>query len=668
MQLAQNFEFKNAEKHILVIWPNAQEHRETIISTANRYFRVDSCIDINLDRTTLRDKMCRIYGISESAADERMLVSGSGKLTAICVTDETPTYETIWRFGTGYTPTNVNISSCKAELRSIVGHPFLLHSSNDVAEAAKDTRILLAGHSEDGLITFEESFENDFSVFSYLSDVDEYLVLRDYSPGDIDVLTRLTPVQYSRLLNGTHRRLRFIEFEGRPDLSPIDVVNVHHGIFCPIWCENMLRSRQYDGETKRYRPDPENLLFSLMYHYVMHKRAIPDIGRKKMNELIAQLGFSKLENLNFDNKNEAVYHLSKFMLRNNYSVPKPIDNKMYFDQAVAAHLRQQLHFDELRYEPSSKVNTGTVQFHTHKTPQFEKLDLFEYAVNVAQKHCKTNSEIVAFNKTNSVTGSEALISCGFFPINKTIDGQPHKLLLKIFHSKFDQILRELDYSFGLSSAHKADILNTPIKYQRSGNFLVSIETLLVGMPIDAFIFHNKGKISDEEIELIGEHLRLKLSDMGLSHGDIHSKNILLTESSGIVLIDFKNASQISKRKPTAMSVFKSASDDDAAAISALVEYLKEVNNGGEIKGMLNHKLYKFITDQIKLKFPSFKNEVMAYKNQISGFPEYFLENYRGHNNNQIQITTDSLQPIQRYLFEFGNQYNEQLESIRRSKF
>ena len=261
MQLAQNFEFKNPEKHILVIWPNAQEHRETIISTANRYFKVDSCVDINIDRTTLRDKMCRIYGISQSAADERLLVSGVGKLTAICVTDETPNYETIWRYGTGYTPTNVNISSCKAELRVIVGHPFLLHSSNDVAEAAKDIRILLGGHLENGLASFEELFKNDFSVFSYLSDVDEYLVLRDYSPGDIDVLTRLTPVQYSRLLNGYHRRLRFIEFEDRPDLSPIDVVNVHHGIFCPIWCENMLKSRQYDDETKRYRPDPENLLF-----------------------------------------------------------------------------------------------------------------------------------------------------------------------------------------------------------------------------------------------------------------------------------------------------------------------------------------------------------------------------------------------------------------------
>ena len=366
MQLAQNLEFKDAEKHILVIWPNAQEHRETIISTANRYFKIDRCFDITIDSLTLRDKLCRIYGITESAADERMLVSGAGKLTAICVTDETPTYETIWRFGTGYTPTNVNISNCKAELRLIVGHPFLLHSSNDVAEAAKDIRILLGDHSENAEIDLNERFKDDFSVFSYLTDVDEYLVLRDYSPGDIDVLTRLTPAQYSRLLNGTHRRLRFIEFKDRPDLSPIDVVNVHHGIFCPIWCENMLKSRQYDDVTKRYRPDPENLLFSLMYHYVMHKRVIPDIGRKKMNELIAQLGFSKLKNINFDNKNEAVYHLAKFMLRNNYSVPKPLDDKMYFDQSVATHLRQQLHLDELHYEPSSTVNNTTAQFHTQK--------------------------------------------------------------------------------------------------------------------------------------------------------------------------------------------------------------------------------------------------------------------------------------------------------------
>ena len=98
----------------------------------------------------------------------------------------------------------------------------------------------------------------------------------------------------------------------------------------------------------------------------MHKRVIPDIGRTKMNELISQLGFSKLKNIDFNNKNDAVYHLTKFMLRNNYSVPKPLDDKMYFDQAVAAHLRKQLHLDELNYEPSSKVNNTSTQFHTHK--------------------------------------------------------------------------------------------------------------------------------------------------------------------------------------------------------------------------------------------------------------------------------------------------------------
>ena len=184
------------------------------------------------------------------------------------------------------------------------------------------------------------------------------------------------------------------------------------------------------------------------------------------------------------------------------------------------------------------------------------------------------------------------------------------------------------------------------------------------MPIDEFIFNNRDKISDEEIDLIGHHLTIKLSEMNLSHRDIHSRNILFTEDDGVVLIDFKNATQKSEIKPTVVSVFKSASNNDVEAIRALVKYLKDVRNGGQITRMYNPKINQFIRDQIKLAFPSFNNEAMVYKNKLVNFSKYFLEKYHVHNNNEKQISTASMHPIQRYFFEFSDQYGEQLEAIR----
>jgi len=54
--------------------------------------------------------------------------------------------------------------------------------------------------------------------------------------------------------------------------------------------------------TKVYRPNQEDLLFSLMYHYTLHKRQIPKLGQLLMNNIISELGYTKLFNLDYTNK------------------------------------------------------------------------------------------------------------------------------------------------------------------------------------------------------------------------------------------------------------------------------------------------------------------------------------------------------------------------------
>jgi len=658
----------NEEMHLLVLWPNAQNKKSEILSLIKKYFTIEICHDEHFHPNLLRDKVCRIYGISEKAADDRLSISGVGPVTVILAKEITPVYETMWRFGTGYTLTNKKISKCKEEIRSLLGHPFLLHSSNDIKEAQKDSRILLGGHFAAGQPIPDEKFETDFDVFSYLSDVDDYLVLRDYSPGDIDVLTRLTPVQYGRLLGARQKRLRFVEFDDKPQLSPIDVVNVHHGIFCPIWCEAMLQTKEFDNHTGRFRPDAENLLFSLMYHYVVHKNQIPAIGQTKMSELIQYLGYSRLANINFSEKNDCVYHLAKFMARNNYSVPHPIDPKMYFDEKVATHLRNELKLTELHFDPQRVTSSSPKLRGPILTEKLKNVDLMSLAINAAKRNRQLGNTTEAYSKGNSICGSKPLLDFGLYPTTITSDGASGDFLIKVFHSQYQSVLAELDASYKSATNKNASCMNAPIFHQRYGDMLISIEKLLSGQTLEKFIVNFRTALTAEEIENTFTSILEGLQILDFNHGDVHAKNVMVTDDQEIKLIDFKFASECDRVGTNTASLFKSTSNDDTISMPIMIQYLKHLQAGGEIQGLYNPEVDAFIDNKFKSKFPKLKTKVRCFKRKLDNFDAVFLEKAREYQNtNRNSQAAGRLSAMEKYLFAFARKHNEELEMVRRRK-
>ena len=176
MQLNE-INFTDEEIHVLVAWPNAQKNIKYIKSVIEKYFTKFVEFPIDINNELLITKICKMYDLTHNEAMNRVQICGLGKFSLFVIEDKNPHYQNIWRFGTGYTKTNTSISECKNELREFLKHPFLLHSSNDQMEAKNNLRILLGPILDKNLLNLNEVLTNDREIFSFLNEVDEYLIL-----------------------------------------------------------------------------------------------------------------------------------------------------------------------------------------------------------------------------------------------------------------------------------------------------------------------------------------------------------------------------------------------------------------------------------------------------------------------------------------------------------
>lgn len=652
----QKKQIQNQDYHILVVWPNAQKHITEIKSVLKNFFLKFDEFPVEIEKKLYINKICKIYDISPDIAQERISVSGYGPFTVFILYEENPKYENIWRFGTGYTTTNVKISNCKVKLRKFLEHPFLLHSSNDQMEAKSNLRILLGRNIDGEIVNTNEKLNSNEEVFSFLNDVDDYLILRDYSKGDIDVLTRKTPKQFSKLLDAKHERFRFLTFGPKSLVSPIDVVNVHHNIFCPIWCENMLKNKVFDTEKKVFRPNKEDLLFSLMYHYTLHKRNFPLEAQLLIIDIIKELGYTQLLGIDFSNKKDSVYYLTKFLKKNNYSVPEPLDRKMYFDRDIVNYIRNKLDKVDLLYDPEIEKNI---------LKEIKNVNLIDLASNMATQYLKSNKKCIAFSRFNNILTSHSFLDYGFFQVAVKIDDVNLDFVLKVFHSNYKEILDTLSESLLKSVKVKSEFLNVPLKVEIKGDLIFCIEPFVLGKRIDLFVYKNKESLSSEDIDNWLNNILSSLKNLGLTHSDIHEKNIIISADNNANLIDFKFLRLIKEKQLNPITCFKSTSNDDEKAILSLSSYLKGILKGKERRDLFNPKINDFIKDQFNLEFKNLNYDINSGKRKIDNFENFLLAKLNSSKKpfSQIKSITDCNKE-EAYLLNFSQKFSKELEGIR----
>jgi hypothetical protein len=586
------------ERHIFLLWPNAMHFEEIVFSRLKATFSEVRQVHLKLSDGSLIKKITKLYDISERKAIERLSVSGSGLLTIFIVTDTDPKYDRIFRYGTGYDTANINVSICKEHLRTEIGHPHLLHSSNTIVEARRDLRILLGPYNSTGEIITDEAFTNKNEVFSYLNDTDHYLVLRDYSSGDIDILTRRTPEQIANLLDARHERMRFLKFDSHYSLTPLDVTHIHNGEICPIWCEDMLRSRVFDSESNCYRPSDENLLFSLLYRYLLNKKKFPDYAKKKIIDLACKLNYEKLSALNFDAKADVAYQVVKFLKRNHYSVPIPIDPSIAVNNEVVKYLRSELLLDRLNYEPRGiqicKSQTDNLVKRTHT-------ELHLTAISLLKKCVKANKSIPAARKGHQLL-RYGLLETLHIPFKASKVDDRKIFVLKIYCSKYSIVLERIERSLRTASLIQHQMLCSPVSVDRTTNCVLSLERFITGLTLEEYMEKNGCRGLVEQIISQTNELKKVLYQSKLRHGDIHNKNIMVNNAGELQLIDFKYSSSLDESILPSFNPMKSICYDDQISIDNLNQGILNKYQFNEQAQLYNPSIDKFIAEEFKKRF------------------------------------------------------------------
>ncbi|MBM3349922.1 MAG: hypothetical protein FJY58_09555, partial [Betaproteobacteria bacterium] len=507
-----------AEEHLLILWPNAHGAkafaRKMLTSDG---LQVTDEVEIQFTKNKILNKITQLYAVDVEKANKRQKITGDGTLTTFVVKDLNPEYRTVWRYGTGYTSTNIKIYKCKQKLREKLGHPFLVHSTNDTTEAKRDFRLILGPRFREDRTIVEESFHTADDILNFLNDVDDYLVLRDYSGGDIDILTRRPASELAHLLKATHSRMRLIEFPREKLLPKIDIVHPHHGIFCPIWCERMLETRVFDSSTNRFRPNNENLTFSLIYHYLLYKESIPQHSQLILRKCIETAGYHELSTLDFANHNQWIYVLSKYLKKNGYSVPQSIDLSLSRNENTRSAIIKLSQLDRVACIPDSNPEY-TVQ-ETNNIDKWAHFDLIKIAKLLLKKSIHDQQSLQGVEKGHELLVSPLLERINV-PFATKINGERENYLLKIFYSNYAHVIESIESSLRAASRLTDAQLCTPKKIERFNNLILTIEKYIEGKVLAKFFTADYAHALTE-IENKLDALTSILVRNAIMHGDIH---------------------------------------------------------------------------------------------------------------------------------------------------
>lgn len=337
----------SAELHLFILWSRAQPERDRIIQDISGKFGIIEINDIKWDEDNFPGNITRFYGEKLPPGSFKEVECGSGRFTMVVVLDNQPVYAE--RDTTkGIKRVNAAMFDAKELYREWTGGGHKIHATNDPAETRHDI-VLLTGKTSDeyvemaGGTTPAQMIRTDRNLsgciqwnsldeaFRVLNETSSYLVLRNFEDmpgsycmdthGDVDLLVS-DPAEVAYLLNlsivfrenyRVHYRMNINNQTIRVDLrSPGD------GYYDRDWQESMLEARVLQNGF--YVPAGEDHKYSLLYHALVHKRAMDEDYRRKL----VLLGFD-----------QAVWKESilQHMEQKGYRVTEPLDLSVYFNSA-----------------------------------------------------------------------------------------------------------------------------------------------------------------------------------------------------------------------------------------------------------------------------------------------------------------------------------------------
>lgn len=348
-----------SEVHLFILWQRALGERQRILDDIAKKFTVLKVEDIKWDLDSFSQNLTRFYGEKLPSGSHKELECGTGRFTLVIVKDVAPSYAERMT-SRGYELVNINMFDAKALYRSWTGGGHKIHSTNSVQETRHDIH-LLTGKSYEYFCSLESGSLTSTAVdrnilgcvqwnslselFAVLNENVEYVVLRNFSGlpehldldvhGDIDILVS-SYGNAVHLLNAApvysdRRRVHF-RVNVANKVIRFDIRHLGDDYYDLPWQRAILDTRVFQEGI--YIPSPEQHKFSLLYHALIHKKAV----HADYRAFLLTLGFDPVS---------YERDLLGFMSKHGYVFREPHDVSVFYKPLGSGHsitLRRRQYF------------------------------------------------------------------------------------------------------------------------------------------------------------------------------------------------------------------------------------------------------------------------------------------------------------------------------------
>ena len=358
MLLNESSKKMNAELswHIIIIWDNTRTKIKNVFDDIKKKFQIREVFEITWTPKLISENLQRFYGANLPDPDEKAKLCGNGAFLVILFTDYHPKFG---KRGTSYGMqlVNTNVYDAKMKYRSWLSGGYPIHGSNNERETTHDLTLLIGKNLEDvmknlprewdgitkklnqDLIGYD-GWKNINELFYVLNSTTNYVVLRNFEGfpdlltserhRDIDILTddlwQIPYIVNKRVSPENEEGLRPYVKVGQ-DKIKFDFRYPGDNYYDSRWENDLLKGRVL-SEKGFYIPDDVNYFYSLLYHMIIHKKAIFDEYLDRLVILSSKIN-KKIERSDLKSFKRV---LDEFMRENNYRYTNSLSYKILHNE------------------------------------------------------------------------------------------------------------------------------------------------------------------------------------------------------------------------------------------------------------------------------------------------------------------------------------------------
>ena len=345
------------EIHLFIIWSEAIYQRDKIVESISENFTICSIYNTTWSRDKFSDNLSRFYGENLPAGSHKEKHCGTDTFCCVIVKDNNPTYE-IRDTSKGARVVNSRLYDAKQLYRAWTSGGHKIHATDNIKETklqlallfGKDyNEYLLQDKVDKKIIEYNNNlmgangWKSFDELFHILNLTLNYIVLRNFDNleeqlttkhPDVDILVENRSLTKDILnavetTNKSYRVQHSVKINNK-DIN-FDIRYVGDNYYDKNWEIELLKTK-VKHEKGFYIPDNLNLLYSLIYHALIHKQHISEDYLKQFIALSIAL------NLDFKSPSligtSLLDMLLLYMYEHNYDIVEPYDLSVFFNESL----------------------------------------------------------------------------------------------------------------------------------------------------------------------------------------------------------------------------------------------------------------------------------------------------------------------------------------------